>query len=236
VASGTIKVIIIEDETALRSSIVSYLNASGMDVRGVGDAASFNLLWNEWPADVVILDIGLPGEDGISISSRLQGENAPGIIILTARSSNKDHMEGLIAGADSYLIKPVDLRILDATICNLARRLDKGSEEQTEKAWVFDLSGWTLTPPNHDPILLTSAEFGLLLALSENPGHAVRRQDIVDRLNQHRGIDCQRNLEVLVTRLRRKIEAESGLGLPIRSVRSIGYVFHSPLERRGDAS
>ncbi len=81
---------------------------------------------------------------------------------------------------------------------------------------------------------MTSAEFGLLLALSENPGHAVRRQEILDCLNHHRGTENQRNLEVLITRLRRKVEAEAKLGLPIRSVRSVGYVFHSPLERKGD--
>ncbi len=118
-----IKVIIVEDEGALRSSVVSFLSATGMDVRGVADGLSFDLLWKCWPADVVVLDIGLPGEDGISIAARLQTDTPPGIIILTARSSSKDHVDGLIAGADAYLVKPLDLRVLESTIRNLARRL-----------------------------------------------------------------------------------------------------------------
>jgi len=229
----SIKVIIIEDEGALRSSIVSFLTATGLEVRGVRDGLSFDLLWEEWRADIVVLDVGLPGEDGFSIASRLQTDDAPGIIMLTARSSSTDHMDGLIAGADTYLVKPLDLRVLEATIRNLARRVNKTLPRIEEGSWAFDVPGWALIAPTGQHISLTTAEFGLISALSENPGQPVRRQDILQTVNQQNMGDVARNLEVLITRLRRKVKEEAHIDLPVRSVRSVGYVFHSPLERRG---
>ena len=224
-------VIIVEDEVDLRGSMCAFLTASGFDVRGVDDAAGFDAAWSERPADILVLDVCLPGEDGFSIAARMRRASKVGIIMLTARSQADDRVTGLECGADNYLVKPVVMRELAAAVTGLARRLGPATEEEDgpPAAWAFDHLNWSLVAPNGKAVALTSAEFCLLHALSATPGVSVASDDIMVALGKAAIETNRRSLDAVLSRLRRKVEEQTGIRLPVKSVRSVGYVFASPL-------
>jgi DNA-binding response OmpR family regulator len=227
-------VIVVEDDVDLGGSLCAFLAGEGLDVRGVDGGAQLNQAWAERPADVLVLDINLPGESGLAIAARMRTSSRVGIIMLTARSQAHDRIAGLECGADNYLVKPVDPRELAAVIKGLARRLGSSSDEdgKPSAAWSFDPISWFLIGPNGVPVTLTTAEFCLMTTLAANPGVPVSSDDILRALGKAAAETNRRSLDSVLSRLRRKAEGKTGLPLPIKSVRSIGYVFAAPLARR----
>lgn len=233
----TPQVIVVEDEADLRDSVCDFLSISGVSVRGAADGTALDRLWREAPADIVILDVNLPGDSGFAIAARLRERSGVGIIMMTARGAVDDRVQGLGSGADVYLVKPVDLRELLAATRALARRLaGPGAPPAPAPApgpaaplsaasWTLDRTRWALVVPSGALIDLTGTEFGILEALMGECGRHVASSAILERLNKPVNEANRRSLDAALSRLRRKVEAAADLPLPVKSVRSVGYVF-----------
>lgn len=242
-----IHVIVVEDDPDQRDTLTRYLAMVGMDARSTEDGHGLESLMDETPADVVLLDVNLPGENGFVIAGRLRARSRAGIIMLTARGQLDDRVVGLTAGADAYIVKPVQLRELEIMIRNLACRVrgEAPSEPSPrnlvdvrpgEACWRFDRRAWILRTPQGAEIGLTAAEYKVLDVLVTRFGESVSRDDIAGALGRT-SVDYEdRSLDAIFARLRRKVQHASGEGLPIKAVRSIGYVFAGQVEIVGEAS
>ena len=229
-------ILIVEDDERLANLTRDYLVSNGLVVQVEGDGAvAVERIKNEQP-DLVILDLMLPGEDGLSVCRLVRPHYSGPIIMLTARDDDTDQIVGLEMGADDYLSKPVRPRVLLARISALLRRLkdvqpsqesqQEGDEQNrvTIANLVVDNSmreAWL----NEEPIDLTSAEFDLLWLLSSNAGRVLSREEIFTAL---RGIEYDgqdRSIDVRVSRIRPKIGDDPLQPKRIKTVRSKGYLF-----------
>jgi len=225
-------VLVVEDHADLGAEIVLYLQERGMTARAAANGREMDAEIAVRRPDIVLLDLGLPEEDGVSIARRLTeapcpgapGSGAPGsgIIVITARGRVEDRILGLNAGADFYLVKPLDMRELEAAILSVMRR--RGAPAERAPAWRLETTRWRLTTPAGVGVALSNAEVGLLTPFFETPDAIVDRQTLAERLEMD-----SRGLDLLVHRLRRKVEAETGETLPLRTMRFRGYAFAAPV-------
>ena len=240
------RIVIIEDDEEMRSMLERYLRMVGMETESYPDTANLDsLILEAKQPQIMVLDVNLPGENGFVAAARLRARSSAGIIMLTGRSGRDDRLLGLSMGVDHYLSKPVDMPELESVIRNLARRLradtqgrqpEDGGSATPQPHWTLDLASWTLTAPNGNAIELTSAEYLMLLPLLEQPGRPNSRDIINARLGKPRlGVD-NRSLDVLISRIRRKIEQGTGTPLPLRSARGTGYVFTGTAQVIGNVS
>lgn len=223
-----LSIIIVADEGDLRDSMCGYLAAKGFEARGVDDGKELDRAWSERPADILVLDVNLPGESGLSIATRMRTSSRVGIIMLAAPARTNVRVAALESGADTYLAKPVVLRELFAAVRAVAWRLAPAREE-TATTWTFDRLTWRLIAPNGVEVVPTSAEFSVLNALAHRPATAVRYDDLFAALGKAATDSNRRSLDSVLSRLRRKVEEQTGLALPVKSVRSVGYTFTAPL-------
>ncbi|WP_194913985.1 response regulator transcription factor [Azospirillum sp. INR13] len=238
------RIIVVEDEADLRDDLVEYLDRSGFEVRGASRGAELDRLLESAPADVIVLDINLPDEDGFSVARRIRASSHAAIIMLTARSSLIDRVIGLELGADVYLVKPVDFREVEAQVKALMRRMQKGAAPlaapeppsaapaaapDARKAWVFDDIEWRIQPPTGAAVPLTATEYKFLSLLVTAPGEPVTRQDISVALTGRDWDPYSRSIDSLVRRLRIKVEERSGCALPVQAVHGVGYAFVGPV-------
>ena len=233
----------VEDEADLRDDLVEYLDRCGFEVRGASRGAELDRLLESGPADVIVLDINLPDEDGFSVARRIRTSSHAAIIMLTARSSLIDRVIGLELGADVYLVKPVDFREVEAQVKALMRRMQKGTAPLTapepppaaasaadaREAWVFDDIEWRIQPPTGSAVPLTATEYKFLSLLVTAPGEPVTRQDISVALTGRDWDPYSRSIDSLVRRLRIKVEERSGCALPVQAVHGVGYAFVGPV-------
>ncbi|MCG5243641.1 response regulator transcription factor [Azospirillum doebereinerae] len=217
-----VDVLVVEDHADLREEIVSFLQRRRMTVRTAASASEMDKALADRLPDIVILDLGLPGEDGISIAGRLtSGGPRPGLIIVTARGRVEDRILGLHSGADIYLVKPVDLRELEAAVLSVMRR--RSEPPAPLAAWRLDITQWRLITPGGVAVLLNEMEVRFLSPFFETPGATIDRSLVAERVQgDARGID------LLVHRLRRKVEADTGEALPVRTVHARGFAFTAP--------
>jgi DNA-binding response OmpR family regulator len=216
------RIIVVEDEPVLRDNLIIGLTACGFKVRGVADGRSLDSAMAEQLADVVVLDLGLSGEDGVDIAKRLRGRPELGLIMVTARSSADDRVLGLESGADCYFVKPVNIAELAVAIRNLERRLVK----RPDTAWQLNVAASRLGTPQGISVFLTDQECSLLALLLSKTGVNVAYQEIFLALGQPDDIYAKARLEVLVSRLRSKVlKADITSPLPIKARHSIGYIF-----------
>ncbi len=233
---------VIDDDEALRELLLRYLGEQGFAVRGLGDGAALDQALAEGARpDVFLLDLMLPGEDGLSIARRLRaGGNTP-IVMLSARGEDLDRIIGLEVGADDYLPKPFNPRELLARIRAVLRRMNtvetplaitssvsnapQNEAETLEHAgFCMDLDVHRLTLDGVE-IALTEGEFQLLRAFMQQPRRLLSREQLLDDL---RGLDrspFDRSMDVRVTRLRRKIEPDPSQPRYLLTIRGEGYVF-----------
>lgn len=244
------RVVVVEDDADLRDFVCRYLTLVGLETVGAGSAQELFALQADWSSSVIVLDVNLPDCDGFSIARRLR-DLCPsvGIIMLTARSQVDDRVTGLTSGADSYLVKPVQLRELLAVIESLSRRL-KPTDAHPEQplssptpflraapsvlaavgaSWRFECSSWTLYTPQGKSVALTNAEFRVLRVLVLEPGQSVSRDQISEALGKIPGEQEDRSIDAILTRLRRKVREETGHPLPVKAARTVGYVFVAPV-------
>jgi len=233
-ATDAKRIIIVEDDSDLRDSIIKYLRLKGYDVTGVGTALDF---YAEVAADnyaVAILDLALPDQDGLVISQYIRSNTGMRILMLTARTSVEDRLAGYESGADVYLLKPVDFRELAASLENLFGRLERDASSsitgnKMEKGyWRLNGEDWALESPEGDVMKMTSKEYQFLYALAEASGQIVSREELLKILGYALNESSNRSLESLVYRLRKKISPT--LDTPIRTASGSGYTFTSPLQ------
>lgn len=232
-----INVIVVEDDPDLCGSIVRYLSLVGMSVQRAGSGEELDAVMAGFTPDLLVLDVNLPGEDGFSIASRLRSKSKMGIVMLTARGQLDDRVLGLTAGADAYLVKPVQFRELEAVIHSLTRRMREAQpedklepREESHRAWGFDAASWSLITPAGCQVPLTNAEYRVLQTLTLEPGASVSREDIASALGKSVGGYDDRSIDAVMARLRRKVQTATGEALPIRAVRSVGYVFAAQVD------
>ncbi len=232
--TSPLRIILVEDNPDLRDDLQFQLTASGFAVTTAGDAPALDQHLRAAPCDIAILDIGLPGENGLSIARRLrQTYPTMGIIMLTAFGALETRLDGFEQGADIYLVKPVDTRELAAQIRALQRRLPATSPAPQPTAWILRQAGRELVTPHHQPIALTHMESQVLGMLAQHAGQTVGRNTLIAEIagaSAH-AFDPRR-LEVCICRLRQKMldtdpaaSRRSADALPLKTARGIGYAF-----------
>jgi two-component system phosphate regulon response regulator OmpR len=226
------RILIVDDDPALLELLERYLGEQGFDVAGVPDGKAMDRHLAGHEVDLVILDLMLPGEDGLSIARRLRTSwpTLP-ILMLSARGDDVDRIVGLEVGADDYLAKPFNPRELLARLRAILRRgqpaagvAAPGGEVHVFGDFRLDTAGGTLTR-NGERVALTSGEYALLKVFAENPNRVLTRDALVERLAGFERSPFDRSIDVRVTRLRRKIEADPSAPLYIQTVWGEGYRF-----------
>ncbi|WLT32566.1 response regulator transcription factor [Geothrix sp. PMB-07] len=231
-----IRVVICEDQPVMRDYLLEGLAHVGITAAGVADGMALRSHLEAHQTDIVILDIGLPGEDGYTIASRLRQERPHlGIIMLTARDQTDDRVQGLDAGADLYFSKPVDLRELASAIGSLHRRLAVSRPKPSPARWRLDGLRSTLVTPTGVAIPLTDNELRFLTPLLDQPGEVVDREVLSEALEQIHDIYAMRRMETMLSRLRTKVQkASPDEPLPVRARHGRGYAFLSEAEGVAD--
>jgi len=223
------RIAVVEDEDDLRLSMMGYLTSSGYSVWGADSAEAFYKQLLAAPVELVILDVGLPGESGLQAARHLSKLGGIEIIILSGRGSVDDRVEGLSQGASRYLVKPVDMRELVANIQSATRaRLHAAITVSSANAaiWSFLRADWILQTPDGAQIALTTREFAFMDCLLRGQRQAASRVELALALTggNTEGFDFHR-IDMVVTRLRQKIAAVTRINAPIKTEQGIGFVF-----------
>lgn len=237
-SEAPVRLLLVDDEASLREPLADYLSRQGFDVRQAADAAKArSALLDETP-DLVLLDIMMPGEDGISLCRHLvESRNLP-VIFLTARGEATDRIVGLEIGADDYVVKPFEPRELVARIRSVLRRAGKsgGNGQNVDAHYEFD--GWRLDPlkrrlvdPEGTVVPISSAEFRLLVALLDHPQQVMDRDKLLDMVQGREAHLFDRAVDNQVSRLRRKIETDSRDPKLIQTVWGGGYMLAAEVKR-----
>lgn len=231
----SIRVIVVEDDEDLREETVFGLCVGGVEATGVSDAPALYRELIREPADIVVLDVGLPGESGIEIAKYMkaaQPTRVSGIIMLTGHGGVEDRVAGLQSGADIYLVKPIHPEELAAYVKSLYRRMQTGSVGPSHNvAWRLSVSQWRLTCPSGANTILSHHESVVLELLTRNAGRVVTRREIIAKaLNQDPMTYDDRRLEAIVSRLRKKLHQLQPLSQPLKAAHGSGYIFTEPIE------
>jgi len=219
------KVLVVEDEALLRHHLNSRLSESGHVVNAVGDAEEALYQTCEFNHDLAVIDLGLPGISGLDLIRQLRGNgNTFPILILTARGNWQDKVEGLAAGADDYVVKPFQFEELEARLNALLRRSSGFTQASIEAGPLkLDLNR-KQAMLNDKPLALTAFEYRILEYLMRHQQQVVAKERLMEQLYPDNGDPDSNVIEVLVGRLRRKLEAQGNLK-PIETVRGLGYLF-----------
>jgi two-component system OmpR family response regulator len=236
--STTIKLLLIDDESALREPLAEYLSRQGFAVAQAASASEARSLLRDDLPDLVLLDIMMPGEDGLSLCRHLVEARAIPTIFLTARGEATDRIVGLEIGADDYVVKPFEPRELVARIRSVLRRAARGPADRSEDE-VFTFDGWTLDPLKRRLIdqegavvAISSAEFRLLMAFLEHPRQVLDRDRLLDMVQGREAHLFDRAVDNQVSRLRRKIEVDSRNPQLIQTVWGGGYMLAADVRRQ----
>jgi DNA-binding response OmpR family regulator len=222
--AAPLHVVLVEDDAELRDAIFApALVAAGCSVVGVGSAAELYRAVVARAPDVLVLDIGLPDENGFQIASHFRAHSDVGIIMLTSRASAADRVRGLDGGADAFLPKPVDVDVLCATVRSVERRLRRPSGASVDR-WALEADGWRLVAPDGMALSLNAMERALLQRLFATPNMPIGREQLIAELVDDTHAFDPHRLDMLMHRLRRKLAGGGMPGLPLRAVRGSGYV------------
>lgn len=225
--------VVVDDEPDLREMVRAYLLRHGYAVSEADGGEALDRLMAERPVDLAILDVNMPGEDGLSIARRLRRQGPIGVILLTANGDTVDRVVGLEVGADDYVTKPFDLRELLARVRAVLRRATVAAPEGAGTMGrevrfgrcVLNLDRQRLYAADGSEVPLTAKEFDLLRVFAENPGRVMSRERILDLAHDTEMEPFDRSVDSRVVRLRRKIEQDPRLPQVIKTVRGQGYVF-----------
>ena len=231
-------IVIVEDDRVTRAKLAAYFKAEGYRVSEAEDGDTMRENIAESPADLLMIDIQLPGEDGLRLTREQRERSEVGIILVTGRTDAVDRIVGLEIGADDYVTKPFDQRELLARVKNLLRRVCRSTASPPEASqvrkfqdWTLDLGNRTLRNAAGEFTGLTRAEFKALALLSANPGKVLSRDRILHEV-AHRDWDpSDRTVDVVVRRLRQKLGDDSRHPRLIVTSHGEGYLFAGPLGR-----
>jgi len=232
-------VLVVEDDVEIGALVARYLRSNDYRVSVVTNGAAMDALLAENRVDLIVLDLMLPGEDGLSLCRQLRSTSQVPIIMLTARGEDIDRIIGLEMGADDYLAKPFNPRELLARIKAVLRRSAQTESVPRRAHAKLSFEGWQLDCSSrqlHDPagvrISLTGAEFDLLQAFCEHDGIVLTRDQLMDLTHGRVMGPFDRSIDVLVSRLRQKIERNTRSPEYIQTIRSGGYLFSPRVERQ----
>ena len=225
-------ILVVDDDAGLRELLQQYLSEQGYRVDAVADGSAMERYLAEQAADLIILDLMLPGEDGLTLARKLRMRGSQPIIMLSARGEDIDRIIGLEVGADDYLAKPFNPRELLARIRSVLRRREGGDTKTEGPArdmfrfgpFSLDLHSRSLSRDGVD-VVLTAGEFNLLRVFVEHPNQVLSRDSLMDKLKGYERTPFDRSIDVRVTRLRRKIEGDPSTPVYVRTVWGEGYLF-----------
>ena len=234
-------ILVVDDDREIRDLLARYLGKHGLRVRGAADGREMRQALEDWSIDLIILDLMLPGEDGLSLCRRLRTESKIPVIMLTAMGEETDRIVGLEMGADDYVAKPFNPRELLARIKAVLRRTEGAQTGRADggdrpsillfAGWRLDLERRELVSPQMVLVPLSAGEYDLLAAFATHPQRVLSRDQLLDLARGREAQPFDRAIDVQVSRLRKKIEADPGNPVLIKTVRSGGYLFTSTVEK-----
>ena len=237
-ADAAPRILVVDDDPGIREVLTEYLSQHGYLTEGAATAAEMDRALAARPPDLIVLDLMMPGEDGLSVCRRVSGKGGPPIVMLSAMGEDTDRIIGLELGADDYLAKPCNPRELLARVRAVLRRPREAGETEGPclafAGWRLDLMRRELTRPDGRTTTLSAGEFALLRAFAERPGRIMTRDQLLERA---RGSDADvfdRAMDVQISRLRKKLDDGSGLEM-IQTLRGEGYMFDVRVERQNGA-
>jgi two-component system OmpR family response regulator len=247
VADMTGKIIVVDDEEHIREMVADYLNGQGFSAHAASGGAALDGLLADFRPDLILLDVNMPDEDGLSVARRLRAVEDIPIVMVTAADDVVDRIVGLEVGADDYVTKPFDLRELKARIRAVMRRgatrpaaaaqsAPEGSSGPEEPATVafgrmmVDRAGRRLLRPDGSEEGVTSMEFDLIEAFLDNPYRVLSRDRLLDLAHRKNDDPFDRSIDIRVTRLRKKVEEDPAKPQTIKTVRGAGYIY-SPVRK-----
>jgi two-component system OmpR family response regulator len=233
-------ILVVDDQKEICEVVQEYLSGEGYQVSAASDGTAMRRVMAQSPIDLVIVDLMLPGEDGLTLARILRQESNVGIIILTGRGETVDRIIGLEMGADDYLPKPFHLRELLARVKSVLRRVSARIKEPAPatggrsrarfSGWNLDLSTRELVSPAGSEVRLTTGEFDLLAAFVNNANQVLSRDRLLDLARNREAGPFDRTIDVQVGRLRRKLEDDPQKPTMIKTVRGTGYIFTPTVE------
>ena len=234
---GTTKLLLVDDEATLREPLAEYLSGQGFAVRESDSAAAARSVLEKDQPDLVLLDIMMPGEDGLSLCRHLVESRGLPVILLTAKGEAMDRIIGLEIGADDYVTKPFEPRELVARIRSVLRRADRIPAAPGEE-FVYSFEGWQLDPlkrrltdPEGALVPISTAEFRMLRAFCDHPRQVMDRDRLLDMVQGREAQLFDRAVDNQISRLRRKIEQDSRNPQLIQTVRGGGYRLSADVSR-----
>lgn len=223
-------ILIVEDDPVASTTLSAYISKEGYRVSTAPDGETMRELFAKGDVDLILLDISLPDEDGFSLLREVRRQSEVGVIMVTGKAEDVDRIVALEMGADDYVVKPFNMRELFARTKNLLRRTRLAHVVRKDEA-VKRFSGWTLNIPRRtlmaptgEDVRLTMFEFELLAALCQNAGRVMTRDSLMDHVSGRDRAANDRTIDVLVGRLRRKLEATPADPRIIVTVQGVGYV------------
>jgi two-component system, OmpR family, response regulator len=231
-------ILVVDDQREICDVVQDYLSGEGYRVSTAHDGTGMRRVMAQSPVDLIILDLMLPGEDGLTLARSLRDGSNVAIIILTGRGETVDRIIGLEMGADDYLPKPFHLRELLARVKSVLRRVSGRAAERAPvqrskvrfAGWSLDLSSRELFSPSGREVRLTTGEFDLLAAFVNNANQVLTRDRLLDLARDREAGPFDRTIDVQVGRLRRKLEDDPQRPSIIKTVRGTGYIFTPSVE------
>ncbi|MDZ7587933.1 MAG: response regulator [Parasphingorhabdus sp.] len=230
------RILLVDDEASLRQPLAEYLTRQGFDVKQAADAATARTMINSTRFDIALLDIMMPGEDGLSLSRHIQGDSQVPIIFLTAMGEETERIIGLEMGADDYVTKPFSPRELVARIKVVLRRAGTDRRVRTPEGAAYQFAGWTLKTVERQLIdatgvhvPLSGGEYQLLLTLLTRPAQVLNRDHLLDLTQGREAGVFDRSIDNQISRLRRKIEVDPKNPEIVKTVWGGGYVLSVPV-------
>jgi two-component system OmpR family response regulator len=232
------RILVVDDDPGLRTLIAASLADHGFSTAVAENAIQMDQALADSPVDLVVLDVMMPGEDGLSICRRLTAQGGPPVIMLSAVGTETDRIVGLEIGADHYLAKPCSPRELLAHVRAVLRRSSQPATEDHDRpegvycfmGWRIDLRAHELVDPNGALINLTDGEFAVLRAFVTHPRRVLSRDQLLEAARGPHSDAYDRAVDVQVSRVRRKMKSDDDI---IRTIRSEGYMFVPRVERAG---
>ena len=241
---NSVHILVVDDDERICNLLSRYLSREGYKINTVNSGAEMRSHMEKETPDLVILDLILPDTDGLDLARELRNIPGLGIIILTGKGDTVEKIIGLETGADDYVAKPFDNRELLARVRSVLRRSksNQSSPQADTKSghialfadWIFDLTAYELTSPNGDPVTLTSYEYKLLSALVLSNNRVLKRDHLMDLIAEREWNPDDRSIDVLVGKLRKKLETNPGDPTLIKTIRSTGYKFTAQVTLKKD--
>ncbi|MEK9678300.1 MAG: response regulator transcription factor [Rhodospirillaceae bacterium] len=226
----------VEDDELVQSLLAAYLKAENFKVSYASTGKEMLAIMNSETIDLILLDLGLPDEDGLTLTRQVRARSNLPIIVITARKSREDRLAALELGADDNLTKPFDPEKLVLRVHNLLDRAGTDTAASTSTTmhsqdsleydgWRIDISGHTVTSPGGDDVTLTNTEFNLFAALAKAPNRVLSRDYLMDAISRDDDAPSDRLIDVLISRVRKKVEEEAKKPRLIATVPGYGYKF-----------